>query len=117
MNVEEFREKLRLLISGEITEDEVLSILSELEEDKLKSLALKSKKIADFFNRNDNEIEETEEIEALETQEALETEEAEEEKKGINDLLKDDEEVEETEETEEKLGIDELLEREEKDEK
>ena len=35
MNVEEFREKLRLLISGEITEDEVLSILSELEEDKL----------------------------------------------------------------------------------
>ena len=112
MNVEEFREKLRLLISGEITEDEVLSILSELEEDKLKSLALKSKKIADFFNRNDNETEETEE--ALETEE---TEEAEEEKKGIDDLLKDDEEVEETLETEEKLGIDELLEREEKDEK
>ena len=110
MNVEEFREKLRLLISGEITEDEVLSILSELEEDKLKSLALKSKKIADFFNRNDNETEETEEIEAEET------EEAEEEKKGIDDLLKDDEEIE-TEETEEKLGIDELLEREEKDEK
>ena len=114
MNVEEFREKLRLLISGEITEDEVLSILTELEEDKLKSLALKSKKIADFFNRNDNETEETEEIE-----EALETEEIEalEEKKGIDDLLKDDEEVEETLETEEKLGIDELLEREEKDEK
>ena len=113
MNVEEFREKLRLLISGEITEDEVLSILTELEEDKLKSLALKSKKIADFFNRNDNETEETEEIE-----EALETEETEEalEKKGIDDLLKDDEEIE-TEETEEKLGIDELLEREEKDEK
>ena len=113
MNVEEFREKLRLLISGEITEDEVLSILTELEEDKLKSLALKSKKIADFFNRNDDETEETEEIE-----EALETEETEEaeEKKGIDDLLKDDE-VEETEETEEKLGIDELLEREEKDEK
>lgn len=114
MNVEEFREKLRLLISGEITEDEVLSILTELEEDKLKSLALKSKKIADFFNRNDNETEETEEIEeALETEE---TEETEEEKKGIDDLLKDDEEIE-TEETEEKLGIDELLEREEKDEK
>lgn len=113
MNVEEFREKLRLLISGEITEDEVLSILTELEEDKLKSLALKSKKIADFFNRNDNEIEETEEIEALETEE---TEETEEEKKGIDDLLKDDEEIE-TLETEEKLGIDELLEREEKDEK
>ena len=113
MNVEEFREKLRLLISGEITEDEVLSILTELEEDKLKSLALKSKKIADFFNRNDDETEETEEIE-----EALETEETEEaeEKKGIDDLLKDDEEIE-TEETEEKLGIDELLEREEKDEK
>ena len=112
MNVEEFREKLRLLISGEITEDEVLSILTELEEDKLKSLALKSKKIADFFNRNDNETEETEEIE-----EALETEEIEaEEKKGIDDLLKDDEEIE-TLETEEKLGIDELLEREEKDEK
>ena len=111
MNVEEFREKLRLLISGEITEDEVLSILTELEEDKLKSLALKSKKIADFFNRNDNETEETEEIE--ETEET----EAEEEKKGIDDLLKDDEEIEETEETEEKLGIDELLEREEKDEK
>ena len=115
MNVEEFREKLRLLISGEITEDEVLSILSELEEDKLKSLALKSKKIADFFNRNDSETEETEETEEIE--EALETEEAEEEKKGIDDLLKDDEEVEETLETEEKLGIDELLEREEKDEK
>lgn len=114
MNVEEFREKLRLLISGEITEDEVLSILTELEEDKLKSLALKSKKIADFFNRNDNETEETEEIEDEETEE---TEETEEEKKGIDDLLKDDEEVEETEETEEKLGIDELLEREEKDEK
>lgn len=117
MNVEEFREKLRLLISGEITEDEVLSILSELEEDKLKSLALKSKKIADFFNRNDNETEETEEIEEAleteETEEALETEE----KKGIDDLLKDDEEIEETLETEEKLGIDELLEREEKDEK
>ena len=113
MNVEEFREKLRLLISGEITEDEVLSILTELEEDKLKSLAWKSKKIADFFNRNDNEIEETEEIEALETEE---TEETEEEKKGIDDLLKDDEEIE-TLETEEKLGIDELLEREEKDEK
>ena len=113
MNVEEFREKLRLLISGAITEDEVLSILTELEEDKLKSLALKSKKIADFFNRNDNETEETEEIE-----EALETEETEEalEKKGIDDLLKDDEEIE-TLETEEKLGIDELLEREEKDEK
>lgn len=113
MNVEEFREKLRLLISGEITEDEVLSILTELEEDKLKSLALKSKKIADFFNRNDDETEETEEIE-----EALETEETEEalEKKGIDDLLKDDEEIE-TLETEEKLGIDELLEREEKDEK
>ena len=111
MNVEEFREKLRLLISGEITEDEVLSILTELEEDKLKSLALKSKKIADFFNRKDNETQETEEIE--ETEET----EAEEEKKGIDDLLKDDEEVEETEETEEKLGIDELLEREEKDEK
>ena len=113
MNVEEFREKLRLLISGEITEDEVLSILTELEEDKLKSLALKSKKIADFFNRNDNETEETEE-----TEEALETEETEEalEKKGIDDLLKDDE-VEETLETEEKLGIDELLEREETDEK
>ena len=117
MNVEEFREKLRLLISGEITEDEVLSILTELEEDKLKSLALKSKKIADFFNRNDNETEETEEIEALETEETEEAEEeAEEEKKGIDDLLKDDEEIE-TEETEEKLGIDELLEREEKDEK
>lgn len=115
MNVEEFREKLRLLISGEITEDEVLSILKELEEDKLKSLALKSKKIADFFNRNDSETEETEETEEIE--EALETEEAEEEKKGIDDLLKDDEEVEETFETEEKLGIDELLEREEKDEK
>ena len=113
MNVEEFREKLRLLISGEITEDEVLSILTELEEDKLKSLALKSKKIADFFNRNDNETEETEEIE--ETEETEETE-VEEEKLGINDLLKDDEEIE-TEETEEKLGIDELLEREEKDEK
>ena len=114
MNVEEFREKLRLLISGEITEDEVLSILTELEEDKLKSLALKSKKIADFFNRNDNETEETEETEEiLETEE---TEETEEEKKGIDDLLKDDEEIE-TEETEEKLGIDELLEREEKDEK
>ena len=113
MNVEEFREKLRLLISGEITEDEVLSILTELEEDKLKSLALKSKKIADFFNRNDNETEETEEIEDEETEEI----EVEEEKKGIDDLLKDDEEVEETEETEEKLGIDELLEREEKDEK
>ena len=115
MNVEEFREKLRLLISGEITEDEVLSILRELEEDKLKSLALKSKKIADFFNRNDNETEETEEIEAEETEETEETEEAL-EKKGIDDLLKDDEEIE-TEETEEKLGIDELLEREEKDEK
>lgn len=116
MNVEEFREKLRLLISGEITEDEVLSILSELEEDKLKSLALKSKKIADFFNRNDSETEETEETEEIE--ETLETEEIEaEEKKGIDDLLKDDEEVEETLETEEKLGIDELLEREEKDEK
>ena len=114
MNVEEFREKLRLLISGEITEDEVLSILTELEEDKLKSLALKSKKIADFFNRNDNETEETEEIEETEETEEIE---AEEEKKGIDDLLKDDEEVEETEETEEKLGIDELLEREEKDEK
>ena len=113
MNVEEFREKLRVLISGEITEDEVLSILTELEEDKLKSLALKSKKIADFFNRNDNETEETEEIEDEETEEI----EVEEEKKGIDDLLKDDEEVEETEETEEKLGIDELLEREEKDEK
>ena len=113
MNVEEFREKLRLLISGEITEDEVLSILTELEEDKLKSLALKTKKIADFFNRNDNETEETEEIEDEETEEI----EEEEEKKGIDDLLKDDEEVEETEETEEKLGIDELLEREEKDEK
>ena len=113
MNVEEFREKLRLLISGEITEDEVLSILTELEEDKLKSLALKSKKIADFFNRNDNETEETEEVEDEETEEI----EVEEEKKGIDDLLKDDEEVEETEETEEKLGIDELLEREEKDEK
>ena len=113
MNVEEFREKLRLLISGEITEDEVLSILTELEEDKLKSLALRSKKIADFFNRNDNETEETEEAE--ETEETEETEEAE-EKKGIDDLLKDDEEIE-TEETEEKLGIDELLEREEKDEK
>lgn len=49
MNVEEFREKLRKLISGEITEDEVLAILTELEEDKLKSLALKSKKIADFL--------------------------------------------------------------------
>ena len=115
MNVEEFREKLRLLISGEITEDEVLSILTELEEDKLKSHALKSKKIADFFNRNDNETEETEEIEEAEEAEE-ETEEAEEEKKGIDDLLKDDEEIE-TEETEEKLGIDELLEREEKDEK
>jgi hypothetical protein len=114
MNVEEFREKLRLLISGEITEDEVLSILTELEEDKLKSLALRSKKIADFFNRNDNETEETEE--ALETEETEEIE-AEEEKKGIDDLLKDDEEIEETLETEEKLGIDELLEREEKDEK
>ena len=114
MNVEEFREKLRLLISGEITEDEVLSILTELEEDKLKSLALKSKKIADFFNRNDNETEETEEIEEDEETEEIEVEE---EKKGIDDLLKDDEEVEETEETEEKLGIDELLEREEKDEK
>ena len=114
MNVEEFREKLRLLISGEITEDEVLSILTELEEDKLKSLALKSKKIADFFNRNDNETEETEEIEEDEETEEIEVEE---EKKGIDDLLKDDEEVEETLETEEKLGIDELLEREEKDEK
>ena len=115
MNVEEFREKLRLLISGEITEDEVLTILSELEEDKLKSLALKSKKIADFFNRNDSATEETEETEEIE--EALETEEIEaEEKKGIDDLLKDDEEIE-TLETEEKLGIDELLEREEKDEK
>ena len=114
MNVEEFREKLRLLISGEITEDEVLSILTELEEDKLKSLALKSKKIADFFNRNDNEAEETEDLEEAEETEEIE---AEEEKKGIDDLLKDDEEVEETEETEEKLGIDELLEREEKDEK
>jgi hypothetical protein len=114
MNVEEFREKLRLLISGEITEDEVLSILTELEEDKLKSLALKSKKIADFFNRNDNETEEAEDTE--EAEETEETEEAEEEKKGIDDLLKDDEEVEETEETE-KLGIDELLEKEEKDEK
>ena len=113
MNVEEFREKLRLLISGEITEDEVLSILTELEEDKLKSLALKSKKIADFFNRNDNETEETEEIEEDEETEEIEVEE---EKKGIDDLLKDDEEIE-TEETEEKLGIDELLEREEKDEK
>ena len=87
MNVEEFREKLRLLISGEITEDEVLSILTELEEDKLKSLALKSKKIADFFNRNDNETEETEEIEEDEETEEIEVEE---EKKGIADLFEEE---------------------------
>lgn len=103
MNVEEFRERLRKLISGEITEDEVLAILTELEEDKLKSLALKSKKIADFFNRTDTDLVDEIDDEVEET-ETTETKEETEDKKGIDELLKEDEEIkeEEKEENEEK---------------
>ena len=91
---EEFESLLSSVLSGELDEDAIIEALTKLRDDKAKALALKSKKVADFFNRTDTNTptEEEKELESTEIIETKEDDEVKEEK--IEDLFEDEEEEE-----------------------
>lgn len=85
LTYEDFMSRLQSVINGELSEDEIVAVLGELEQDKLKSIALKSKKISDFFNRTDSDTATEDEKEDTETT----TEEQEEDPETVDDIVKD----------------------------
>ena len=91
---EEFEQLLSSILSGELDEDSIIEALTKLRDDKAKSLALKSKKIADFFNRTDTDksTEEEKELEKDITDEVVEEKEEEEHIEDLFDVEKEDEE-------------------------